>query len=54
LAGGCFNIHASPSFVPALTGGGNDNRELSVRFVRCDVASADGQRDTLFAESSSP
>jgi glycosyltransferase involved in cell wall biosynthesis len=54
LAGGCFNIHASPSFVPALTGGGNDNRDLSVRFVRCDVASADGQLDTLFAESSSP
>jgi FkbM family methyltransferase len=54
LAGGYFNIHASPSFVLALTGGGDDNRELSVRFVRCDVASADGQRDTLFAESSSP
>jgi glycosyltransferase involved in cell wall biosynthesis len=54
LTGGCFNIHASPSFIPALTGGGNDNRELSVRFVRCDVASADGQRDTLFAESSPP
>jgi hypothetical protein len=54
LTGGCINIHASPSFVPALTGGGNDNRELSVRFVRCDVASADGQRDTLFTESSSP
>jgi glycosyltransferase involved in cell wall biosynthesis len=54
LTGGCFNIHASPSFIPALTGGGNDHRELSVRFVKCDVASADGQRDTLFAESSPP
>ena len=54
LGGGYFNIHASPSFVPSLTGGGNDNRELSVRFIRCDVASADGQRDTLFGESSTP
>jgi glycosyltransferase involved in cell wall biosynthesis len=54
LAGGYFNIHASPSFIPAVTGEGSDRRELSVRFVMCDVASADGQHDTLFAESSLP
>jgi glycosyltransferase involved in cell wall biosynthesis len=52
LAGGHFNIHASPSFVPALTRGSSDHRELSVRFVRCEIASADGDRDTLFAEGS--
>jgi glycosyltransferase involved in cell wall biosynthesis len=53
-AGGYFNIHTSPSSVPALTGGDNDDRQLSVRFVRCDIAGADGQRDALIAESRSP
>jgi glycosyltransferase involved in cell wall biosynthesis len=54
LAGGRFDILASTSFVPALTGGGSDGRELSIRFIRCDVVSADGQRDTMCAESNSP
>jgi hypothetical protein len=51
--GGIFDIEISPSFVPALTGAGDDRRELSVILVKCEIASADGQRISLFPESSS-
>ncbi len=54
LTGGHFDIHASPCFVPAHAGKGNDHRELSVRFIRCDIDGADGQRDTLFTENGAP
>jgi glycosyltransferase involved in cell wall biosynthesis len=53
LAGGFFDIELSPSFVPALTGAGDDLRELSVTLVKCEIVSADGQRISLFPESSS-
>jgi hypothetical protein len=53
LAGGFFDIELSPSFVPALTGAGDDRRELSVILVKCEVVHADGQRISLFPESSS-
>jgi glycosyltransferase involved in cell wall biosynthesis len=52
-AGGRFEISMSPSFVPALTGGCNDQRELSAKFVKCEIANADGQHEVLFPESSS-
>ena len=53
LAGGFFDIEISPSFVPALTGAGDDRRELSVILVKCEIVHADGQRISLFPESSS-
>jgi glycosyltransferase involved in cell wall biosynthesis len=53
LAGGFFDIEISPSFVPALTGAGDDRRELSVILVKCEIVHADGQRISLFPESRS-
>lgn len=53
LAGGFFDIDISPSFVPALTGAGGDLRELSGILVKCEIVHADGQRISLFSESSS-
>ncbi|GLR92705.1 MULTISPECIES: glycosyltransferase family 4 protein [Bradyrhizobium] len=53
LAGGFFDIEISPSFVPALTGAGDDLRELSGIVVKCEIVHADGQRISLFPESSS-
>jgi glycosyltransferase involved in cell wall biosynthesis len=50
-AGGLFDIEISPSFVPALTGAGDDRRDLSVLFVKCDIVQAEGQRVVLFPES---
>ena len=50
-AGGQFDISMSPSFVPALTGGGNDRRELSAKLVKCEIVHADGQHEVLFPES---
>ena len=50
-SGGFFDIDISPSFVPALTGGGDDQRELSVVLAKCEIISADGQRVSLFPES---
>jgi glycosyltransferase involved in cell wall biosynthesis len=49
--GGQFDIEMSPAFVPALTGAGDDRRELSVVFAKCEIVSADGQRVSLFPES---
>jgi glycosyltransferase involved in cell wall biosynthesis len=53
LAGGFFDVEISPSFVPALTGAGDDRRELSVILVKCEIVHADGQRISLFPESRS-
>jgi glycosyltransferase involved in cell wall biosynthesis len=53
LTGGCFSVTISPSFVPAFTGGGSDQRELSAKLVKCEIVHADGQRDVLFAGSTS-
>jgi glycosyltransferase involved in cell wall biosynthesis len=50
-AGGLFDIEISPSFVPALTGAGDDRRDLSVLFVKCDIVHADGTSVVLFPES---
>jgi glycosyltransferase involved in cell wall biosynthesis len=51
LTGGRFSVVISPSFVPALTGGGDDRRELSAKLVKCEIVNSDGQRDVLIAES---
>jgi glycosyltransferase involved in cell wall biosynthesis len=40
--GGRYEIQISPSFVPALSGHGPDQRELSVLLQKCDLATADG------------
>jgi glycosyltransferase involved in cell wall biosynthesis len=53
VAGGQFDISMSPSFVPALTRGGNDRRELSAKLVKCEIVNADGQHEVLFPESCS-
>ncbi|MEH2483582.1 glycosyltransferase involved in cell wall biosynthesis [Nitrobacteraceae bacterium AZCC 2146] len=53
LAGGLFDIELSPSFVPALTGVGDDLRELSVILAKCAIVNADGTSVVLFPESSS-
>jgi hypothetical protein len=50
-SGGRFEIVVAPLFVPALTSGSSDRRELSAKFVKCEIVSADGQRDVLFAEN---
>jgi hypothetical protein len=44
----------SPRFVPALTGGGNDQRELSAKLVKCEIVNANGQLEVLFPEGRSP
>jgi glycosyltransferase involved in cell wall biosynthesis len=54
FAGGQFDIRMSPSFTPALAGGGNDQRELTAKIVRCEIVHADGRHDVLFPENSSP
>jgi glycosyltransferase involved in cell wall biosynthesis len=53
LTGGCFSVTIFSSFVPALTSGGGDHRELSAKLVKCEIVQADGQRDVLFMESTS-
>jgi glycosyltransferase involved in cell wall biosynthesis len=52
-AGGQFDISMSPSFLPALTGGSYDRRELSAKLVKCEIVNADGQHEVLFSESRS-
>ncbi len=51
LTGGYFCISLSPCFMPALTTGGGDHRELSAKVAKCEIVSADGRRDVLFYES---
>jgi glycosyltransferase involved in cell wall biosynthesis len=52
LEGGFFDIKLSPAFVPALAmRPSSDRRELSALMVKCEIASADGQRIVLFPET---
>jgi len=39
-----------PSFVPALTGLGDDQRELCATLVKRTVSDADGKQEVLFPE----
>ena len=52
-SGGNISVVISPCFIPAQTGAGDDQRELSAKLMKCEVVTADGQRDVLFAESTS-
>jgi glycosyltransferase involved in cell wall biosynthesis len=51
-SGGYFDIDISPAFVPALTGVGDDQRELSAILVKCEIVHANGRRVSLASESS--
>lgn len=51
--GGELNISISPSFIPALAMGGDDQRELSAILTKCEIVNADGGRDVLFSKSTS-
>jgi hypothetical protein len=52
-AGGCYEARISPTFVPARSGHGNDQRELSVMIQRCSILRADGKHIDLFPEKAS-
>lgn len=50
-SGGFFDIDLSPTFIPALTGAGDDLRELSIMLARCEITNSDGTSVVLFPES---
>jgi glycosyltransferase involved in cell wall biosynthesis len=48
--GGCYEVRITPTFVPARSGHGDDQRELSAMLQRCSIVGADGEYDELFPE----
>lgn len=52
--GGCYEIQISPIFVPAHSGHGDDQRELSVMLQRCGIMHANGECVELFPEKVCP
>lgn len=48
--GGCYEISISPTFVPSLTGFGEDQRELSAMLQHCRVQCSDGSYIELYSE----
>jgi hypothetical protein len=48
--GGNYEISIDPTFMPARSGHGADQRELSAMVRRCSIARADGKCVTLFPE----
>lgn len=48
--GGIYEIRITPSFSPALTGAGVDQRELTAMVRRCGIVRADGEYIALFPE----
>lgn len=48
--GESYEISIAPTFVPARTGHGDDQRELSAMLQRCGIARADGECATFFPE----
>ena len=48
--GGCYEVVITPTFVPARSGHGDDQRELSVILQRCGILRADGEYIELFPE----
>jgi hypothetical protein len=46
--GGYFKIRVAPTFVPAFTGHGNDQRELSAMLQQCGIARSNGEYVQLF------
>jgi glycosyltransferase involved in cell wall biosynthesis len=48
--GGCYEVRIAPTFVPARSGHGDDQRELSAMLQRCGIVRADGEYIELFPE----
>lgn len=48
--GGSYEISMAPTFVPARTGHGDDQRELSAMLQRCGIVRAGGECAALFPE----
>jgi glycosyltransferase involved in cell wall biosynthesis len=48
--GGCYEVMITPTFVPARSGHGDDQRELSVILQRCGIVRVDGEYIELFPE----
>lgn len=48
-AGGYYEIEITPTFVPAYSGNGEDQRELSVMLQRCGILRAGGEYIDLFS-----
>jgi glycosyltransferase involved in cell wall biosynthesis len=46
--GGCYEVVIMPTFMPARSGHGDDQRELSVLLQRCGIVRADGEYIELF------
>lgn len=46
--GGCYEVRMAPTFVPAKSGHGNDQRELSALLQRCGVIDSEGNYVELF------
>jgi hypothetical protein len=51
FAGGDYDMSLSPSFVPALAGLSEDQRELCAILLECTVSSANGEHISLFPET---
>ena len=48
--GGSYEVSMAPTFVPARSGHGDDQRELSAMLRRCGITRADGECAALFPE----
>lgn len=46
--GGSYNVSISPAFIPAHSGNGEDERELSIMVERCGIARGNGEYIELF------
>ncbi|WP_204378213.1 glycosyltransferase family 4 protein [Tardiphaga robiniae] len=53
VTGGSFDIELAPAFIPALTGAGDDQRELAAILKKCEIVGSDGSFISLFPESTS-
>lgn len=48
--GGYYEVRITPTFVPARSGHGDDQRELSAMLKRCCIIGADGEYNELFPD----
>ena len=48
--GGCYEVRIAPTFVPARSGHGDDQRELSAMLLKCGIVRAAGDCVELFPE----
>lgn len=52
--GGCYEVKITPTFVPARSGHGDDQRELSAVIKRCSIINGQDKHIELFAEKVTP